>query len=110
MILQFPSLRPPGGASRKPLGARRCTLALRTSVLALVTLRVVPSLAAQGNPLSSLFSKSSQSASLPPAPAPAAPTESAAPTAIPLPEVSMRAEQLMRLLRDLAASYLQRSS
>lgn len=101
MILQSPSLRPPGGASRKRLSARRCTLGLRTSVLALVTLGVVPSTVAQGNPLGALLSKSSQSASQTPAPVPTPPTEPAAPTAIPLPDVSTRAEELMRLLRDL---------
>jgi small-conductance mechanosensitive channel len=67
----------------------------------LVTVCVVPSLAAQGNPLGALLSKSSQPASQTPAPAPAPPAEPATPTAIPLPEVSLRAEQLMRLLRDI---------
>ncbi len=102
MILQPPSLRPPGGASRKPHGARRCTLGLRTSLLGLVALCVVPSLAAQGNPLGSLFSKSSQAAAnpAPSAAAPAASAEAPTPTAIPLPEVATRAEELMRLLRD----------
>ncbi len=56
-------------------------------------------LAQSSNPLGSLLGKN-QASQAAPAPAAAPPAEPQPPTAIPLPDVSTRAEELARLLRD----------
>src|SRR5271169_3219309 len=76
----------------------------RALLLLFVTLCLHPySLAQAGNPMGALLGKSQASATpATPAPAPAGPAEPQPPTAIPLPEVSARAEELARLLRDIS--------
>ena len=54
-----------------------------------------------GNPLTSLLSNKSGSQANQPAPPATAPAEAQPPTAIPLPDVAIRAEELKRLLRDI---------
>ena len=61
------------------------------------------SVAQSGNPLGSLLGKKNQTPATQTTPAPAATpsTEPQTPTAIPLPDVATRAEELTRLLRDI---------
>ena len=94
------SARLPGGGCRRSRGALRPARAL---LLLFVALCLHPySLAQSSNPLGALLGKKSPAPANPanPAPAPAVTAEPPPPAAIPLPEVSARAEELMRLLRD----------
>src|SRR5271157_3299336 len=93
--------RLPGDSSRRSGRAVRPACAL---LLLFVALCLHPySLAQSGNPMGALLGKSQAPATpAAPAPAPAAPAEPQPPTAIPLPEVSTRAEELTRLLRDIS--------
>jgi potassium-dependent mechanosensitive channel len=91
------SARLPGNKSRRNGRALR---AVRVLLLLFVALCLHPYSPAQGsNPLGSLLGKKSQAPATPANPAPAEPQP---PAAIPLPEVSTRAEELMRLLRDVS--------
>jgi potassium-dependent mechanosensitive channel len=96
------SVRLPGDSS--PAGRRpaRFTLALHILLISFLALySVLPSSAQSRNPIGALLGKSQAQASQGP-PAPAAPPAEPQPlTAIPLPDVAMRAEELMRLLRDI---------
>jgi len=94
--------RLPGQGLRKRTIDRRRARWAREMLLGLVVLCPGIFLAAQPNPLGALLGKS-QSAASPANPASTATPagETPAPTAIPLPDVAMRAEDLMRLLRDI---------
>jgi potassium-dependent mechanosensitive channel len=79
---------------------------MRVSLLFLIALCIGPfSLAQSSNPLGTLLGKKSQAAASPTTPAPVAtpPAEAQTPTAIPLPDVAVRAEELKRMLRDLSS-------
>jgi small-conductance mechanosensitive channel len=89
------SARRPNDSSRRNGPAWR---AVRAPLLLLIVLCLHTYSAAQGT-LGSLLGKKSPAPATPATPAPA-PAEPQAPAAIPLPEVSTRAEELMRLLRD----------
>src|SRR5271166_2829720 len=92
---------PLSSSARQPGESRRIRRALcpaRALFLLFVTLGVPPYLLAQaGNPMGALLGKSQAPAT----PAPAVPAEPQLPAAIPLPEVSARAEELMSVLRDI---------
>src|SRR5271167_587707 len=95
----------PGGGSSGSGRAARLTLGARVALLLFVALCVNPSSVAQsGNPLGSLLGNKSPAPANQTSPAQAAipPAESQAPTAILLPDVATRAEELKRTLRDLA--------
>jgi hypothetical protein len=94
MLPQFSCACGPGAASR-----RACRAALTVRVLLLLIGALCAPLLPAQNPLGSLLGKTSPAPT--PAPAPAPPAEAQAPTAIPLPEVSTRAEELAHLLRAL---------
>ena len=55
------------------------------------------------NPLGSLLKQNQGQSNQKPAPAPATPSAPGAPTAIPLPDVATRAEELSRLLREVSS-------
>ena len=90
----------PGDGARS--GIRDARLALGATALLLVALCVAsPAVAQSPNPLGALLGNKNQAAANQVVPAPpAAPTTDQPPTAIPLPEVSTRAEELAHLLRD----------
>ena len=102
MFQRSPSPRLTGQGSRRSVRTAYLALTARVLLLLLVALCTHRSLLAQiSNPLGALLGKNPASATpANPAPAAAPPAEPQPPTAIPLPEVSARAEELMRLLRD----------
>ncbi len=86
------------GSGRSDRGSR-LTFTARALLLFLVALCTGPTLLAQSsNPLGALLGKSQPASQATPAPTPPAAAQPPAP--IPLPEVSTRAEELARLLRD----------
>src|SRR5271165_2832490 len=99
-MVPLPSLAcRPANSSRPGGRAVGFTLAARILLLSFLALSgTVSSLAQSSNPMGPLLGKSQAQASQS---APAPPAEAQPPTAIPLPEVSTRAEDLMRLLRDV---------
>ena len=81
-------------------------LPARVLLLFLVALCTAPALLAQSsNPLGALLGNKKQAAASQTTPAAAAtpPAEAQTPTAIPLPDVAIRAEELKRMLRDLSS-------
>ncbi len=82
-------------------------LGARAGHIVLILLCLAPSASAQGgslasNPLGSLLGNRSNSQVSQPAPPSTPPAGTQPPAAIPLPDVSTRAEELMRLLRDIS--------
>ena len=103
-MFQLSSARLPGDGSCRSVWGSRLTLATH-GLLLFVTLCVSASSVAQnGNPLGSLLGKKNQAPATQTTSAPAAtpPAEPQTPTAIPLPDLATRAEELTRLLRDIS--------
>src|SRR5271166_3601795 len=97
----LPSAHPPANVCRGSGCVAHFARAVCALLPFLVALCISPSSVAQSaNPMGALLGKS-QAQTSQSAPAPVPPAEAQPPTAIPLPEVSKRAEDLMRLLREV---------
>ncbi|MGB7555574.1 MAG: mechanosensitive ion channel domain-containing protein [Candidatus Korobacteraceae bacterium] len=82
--------------------ARAARLSASAGYVVLILLCLAASATAQpGVSLSSLLGNKNNSQASQPAPPPSTPAEAQPPTAIPLPDVATRAEDLMRFLRDI---------
>lgn len=99
MIELASSARPPGRRARGSDHPVSPSLLVRVLLVLLVAVCINQVSAAQSNPLGALLGKTPAGQAAPP-PAGTPTAESHPPTAIPLPEVSTRAEELARLLRD----------
>src|ERR1035437_2329389 len=101
MFQQIPS----AGVVRSGATAARAASLILLAILLCLTASAVaqPGGSLASNPLSSLLGNKTASPASQPTPAPPPPGEAQPPTAIPLPDVATRAEDLMRLLRDLVS-------
>ena len=94
--------RPSAGLVRIGARAGYVSLILLSMLLCFATSATAqPGSSFASNPLASLLGNKNSSQASQPAPPPTPPAEAQPPTAIPLPDVSTRAEDLMRLLRDI---------
>jgi small-conductance mechanosensitive channel len=102
VLLPSPACQPDDD-SRARGRAATLTLAVRMLLVSLSALYFsLSSYSQSSNPIGALLDKNQAQPSRPaPAPATSAPAEAQPPTAIPLPDLAMRAEELMRLLRDI---------
>lgn len=98
------SARRPADGSCSSVWGSPLTLATHGLLLFIALCVSSSSVAQNGNPLGSLLGKKNQAPATQTTPAPAAtlPAEPKTPTAISLPDVATRAEELMRLLRDIS--------